>query len=172
MRRLKTMIGLMLILVMVILPFQNSSASTYSKTATPSYTFQNTDGEFDVVYCTAILNQDYSVSNYLQTYGNRSQYFAIREVGCGGVDIWAVSGAAYKNSSGTVVREFSDWQYQAVIVPTGTIVFVSIKSSAGVTYPISNGYKYFFNYTLSGSEFFPAIAFPMIRNGNVELSIS
>jgi hypothetical protein len=169
--KLKKIVTLSLIMVMVILPFQTANAATLTTNSNPNYTFQNTDGEFDTVYCNISLTQDYTVNQMLATYGLRTSFFGIQEIGCGGLDIWSISPPCYKNSSGSTSYTFNDWQYMPVWVDSNTRILNSVQSYQSLSFPIPNGLIYYSNYTLSGSEFFPAIAWPMVRYGEISVII-
>lgn len=170
MKKLKIVPALFLTLVLTFLPFQYANAATYSTSETPSYVFQNTDGEWDVVYCTGNLFQDYNLSTSYITYTTRQQYFGIKEVGCGGVNIWLIEGANIKNSSGTTVKSFTDWVNNPVIVESGVSVLLAKKSTQSVSYILNSGYKLAFNYTIGGNEFYiiPAISY----SGSVSLNLN
>lgn len=111
------------------------------------------------------------MNNSVRTYGHRSTFFAVKEVGCGGLDIWTIQPPCYKNSSGSTVATFSDWQSVSVWVDSESSVLVSSQSYQALSYPTPNGYNFTSNYMLSGSEFYFAVLWPMVRYGDISIFI-
>ena len=169
--RIKKKITFLIIIAMVIIPFQTAYAETVYTLSTPSYVFQNTDGEFDIVNCDINLTQIYNTSSDLNIYGERRYFFAITEFGCGGLDIWSIQPPCYKNGSGNIVETFNDWGYMSSLVSPDMRVLISEKSEKTVIYSIPNNLRLTSNYMLSGSEFFPALTWPMVVNGNISVDI-
>jgi len=107
----------------------------------------------------------------LATYGIRTSFFGIEEFGCGGLDIWSIQPPSYQNSSGGTVSTFYDWQLMSVWITPEMRVLNSVQSNQSLSFPVPNGLIFTSNYMLSGSDFFPAILWPMIRYGNISLTI-
>lgn len=170
----KSLMGILLSSFMILnfLPSQSAKASTFSIYQNPTYQFQTTDGEWDVVYCSIHLLQDYDLNSYTSgtcLYGTREVFFTYREVGCGGVNIASIGLPVYKTDSGSIIKNFGDWQNYSVIVGGNEQILSSKRSYEKVLYGYPNNYKLTVEYTIGGNGFYPIP--PCIRNGNITLNI-
>ena len=149
-----TILVLVILMSVVVLPFDVSAKLKTKSGTTKTFAFISTDGEVCSAKVYSTIGQNYTVSGNNATYTKRTYWVGLSYVATYTTPQIISITAKYINNSGNTVKTFS-WtkDTSSSLLPGDVKVSIKKKNSTSVTYKKNNTNYFYLGYNVGNSEY-------------------